>query len=198
MVQDKNERILDFDETKDEDNLIIDESSPKPRSLNPHIEETMEVQLYDQIDEALEIQIQVQQLKAMEVLPMEEKNLLSYSIIPLPNEPQQSKHEHEEIAHCESDIDECIYVFNKFMSIEVDGQEFQILMIPNLFGSTYVFKKSLIFNTTVLLRSKWRIYLVWLMIFDNDASGHKDLRTNHFGEGEFITKQEPKSTFSIN
>ena len=56
----KNEPILGFDETRDEQNMVIDEGSPKApnlesTSLKPHIEETIGVHLQDQIDEAIEI-----------------------------------------------------------------------------------------------------------------------------------------------
>ena len=60
LVEDENEPILGFDETRDEQNMIMDESSPKApnlesTSLKPHIEETIGVHLQDQIDEAIEI-----------------------------------------------------------------------------------------------------------------------------------------------
>ena len=78
---------MDFDETRDEQDMVIDGSSPKAPNLEstllkPHIEETMAVQFHDLIDETMEIQAQVQQVEAREVLPLEEKSLLSSSIIP--------------------------------------------------------------------------------------------------------------------
>jgi len=90
---------------------------------------------------------------------LEEKSLLSSSIIPLANEPQQFKLEHEEVPYYKSDINEYVCVFNKLMSIGVDGKEFQMLMAPNFFKDTYVFKKDGTLSTMALLRSKSCIYL---------------------------------------
>ena len=60
MVHEENEPILDFDETRDEENLAIDESSPKAPNLestilDPHIKETMEVQTQAQVDDIMEV-----------------------------------------------------------------------------------------------------------------------------------------------
>ena len=91
LIQEDNEHILGFDEIGDEKKLIMDESSYKsPKldftSLDPHIKETMEVQTQAQIRDVLETQVQVQQVEGMKVLSLEEKSLLSSSIIPLSNE----------------------------------------------------------------------------------------------------------------
>ena len=56
---------MDFDETKDEQDMVVDGSSPKAPNLDstspkPHIEETVELQFHDLIDETMEIQVQVQ------------------------------------------------------------------------------------------------------------------------------------------
>jgi len=72
-------------------------------------------------------------LSQIDVLPFEEKSLLSSSILPLANEPQQSKLEYEEVSHCELDMNEYVCVFNKLMSIGVDGKGCQNLMAPTLF-----------------------------------------------------------------
>jgi len=115
---------------------------------------------------------------------LEEKSLLSSSIITLANEPQHSKFEHKEIAHHELDINEDICVLNKLMSLTIDGKESLVLMAPNFFKNTYV-TKGRILSTMILLRSKECPFLAWVMIFRNDASGHKDLRANPLQEGGF-------------
>ena len=52
LVKDENEYILGFNEKRDKQNMIIDESSTRAPNLEfaspkPHIEETIKVQLYD-------------------------------------------------------------------------------------------------------------------------------------------------------
>jgi len=96
LVKDENKPILDFDETRDKQKMVMDESSPKAPNLEstflkPQIEKTVQVRLHDQIDEAIEIQVQDQQVK---VLHLKKKSLPSSSIIPLANESEQSKLEH--------------------------------------------------------------------------------------------------------
>ena len=108
MVYNENEPILDSDERREEKNFIMDKCSCKIPNLNPHIEEDMEVQLDDQTDDAMEIQVQVQRVKAMKVLPLEEKTLLRSSIIHLANKLQQSKLEHKVVLVYELDIDKYI------------------------------------------------------------------------------------------
>ena len=103
----------------------MDESSPKApnlesTSLRLYIKETVEVQLHDWIDEAIETQGQDQEIK---VLCLEEKSLLSSSIIPLENEPQRSKYENQGVPHCGLDISEYIFFWIKLTSIGVDGKE---------------------------------------------------------------------------
>ena len=56
----------------------------------------------------METQAQVQQVETMKVLSWEEKSLPTSSIIPLANESQYSKLEHENVLHCELDIDDYI------------------------------------------------------------------------------------------
>ena len=80
---------------------------------------------------------------------------------------------------------EYICVLNKLISIGVDGKEPQVVMDPNFFKNTYVFKKGGILSTMILLRLKRCPYLARVMKFGNDASGRKDLRTNPSDEGAF-------------
>ena len=66
------EPILGFNEIGDEKNLIIDESSHKaPKldftSLDPHIEETAEIQTQAQIEDFIKTQFHGQQVEAMKV-----------------------------------------------------------------------------------------------------------------------------------
>lgn len=46
-------------------------------SLDPYIEETMEIQTQAQVDDVMETQFQVQKVEAMEALSSEEKTLPS-------------------------------------------------------------------------------------------------------------------------
>ena len=77
--------------TREEENLVMHESSPKApikvdASPGLQLKEAMEIQIHnDKIDETMEIQVQVQQVKVMKVLPLEEKNLHISSIIALAN-----------------------------------------------------------------------------------------------------------------
>jgi len=66
------------------------------------------------------------------------------------------------------------------------------------FKSIYMFKKGGILSNMVLLSSKGYNNLAWGMMVRNDTNGHKDLRANHFEEGEFDTEQEPKSSYEVN
>jgi len=118
-------------------------------------------------------QVQDQQV---EVLQLEETSLLSCSIIPLANEPQQSKLEHQEVRHRESHSNEYICVLNKLISTWVNRKESQVLIAPNFFKNSCVFKNSGILSTMILLRSKQCPYLAWVMIFGNDASGRKEFK----------------------
>ena len=59
----------------------------------------------------------------MEVQPLEDESLATPSVMPVTNELQQSKREHEEVFHCEFYIDEYIWNFNLFMIMVLKGKK---------------------------------------------------------------------------
>ena len=76
LIQEANEPMLGFNETRDEEKLVRDgstykASNPGSTPLDPHIKETMEVQAQAQVDDFMEVQVHVPKIEAMKVPPME-------------------------------------------------------------------------------------------------------------------------------
>ena len=78
-----------------EKNLIIEESSPKTPilesvSLDPHIKETMEVQIQGQLDDVMEAQVHVLEVKVMNILPVESRSSFGSLYMPFESENKNS------------------------------------------------------------------------------------------------------------